>query len=237
MSLLSVCQNVLDIVGWDSFSTISASTDKTARQIKALANQELINLGKRFDWRMLVKDHTFSTVIGQTQYDTPEDFDKLIADSAYNTDEYYRIRSSMTERQWNAWRFGLFGSISHERYRLEYVGGAAKFVLSPPPDQSESLVFWYKSVNYARDNSGALKRTYEIDSDVAVIPENVIEAGLLWRFRRAKGLDYSAELAEYNEISRTTFAQTRGESELPIPNGLLCPELTNGFVPDTGFGQ
>jgi hypothetical protein len=236
MSVLSICQNVLDIVGWDSINSISSNTDKTARQILALANQELRNVSKRFDWRHLHTEYNFTSVPNQSDYELPEDFDKLMQDSVYNKDEYYRVRSSMTDYQWNAWRFGLLGSLSHQRYQVSLVTGAPVFVLSPAPDTAEDFVLWYKNAHFARDNSGVAKAKFELDTDVSRIPENVVEAGLLWRFRRAKGLDFSAELAEYNEISRTTFAQSRGESDLPIPNGLVTPEITNGYVPDSGFG-
>lgn len=237
MSLLSICQDVLDLVGWDSLTSVSSSTDKTARQIRALANQELENLGKRFDWRHLSVEYLFTTVVGQSTYDLPEDFGKLLQDSVYNRDEYYRLRSSMSESQWNAWRYGLLGSLSHQRYRINFSGTSPKFVLSPTPDTEENMVLWYKSNYYAFDNSNAAKAKYDQDTDVSRIPEDVVKQGLLWRFRRAKGLDFSAELAEYNEMSRTRFAQTRGESDMPIPNGNFTPELTDGYVPDNGFGQ
>ena len=106
----------------------------------------------------------------------------------------------------------------------------------PVPVSAEGLVYLYKSNALVRPGSGPLKQFYELDDDTAIIPEDVIEMGVMWRFKRAKGLDFSAELAEYNEMSRTRFAQSRGESDLPIPNGNFTPELTDGYVPDNGFG-
>ena len=236
MSLLSICQNVLDITGWDYLSTIASNTDKTARQIKALANQELENLSRRFDWRHLVVEYEFTTVVDQAEYNLPDDYDKLIQDSVYNKEEYYKLRSSMTEHHWNAWRHGLLGSISHQRYRIVLNGVSPIFLLSPTPSDTEDLVLFYKTSEHARAEDTTPKTRYELDTDVSRIPEDVVQQGLLWRFKRAKGLDFSAELSEYNEMCRTRFAQTRGESDLPIPNGVITPELTEGYVPDSGFG-
>lgn len=237
MSLLSVCQNVLNITGWDELSTISGNTDKTAKQILAIANQELRSLGKRFDWRHCIVEYEFDTVVDQVEYALPEDYEKLVKDSVYNKDEYYRLRSGVSEAQWNQWKHGLLGSISHQRYRITLDGVAPVFLLSPAPSSAESLVLFYKSSHFAYDNSNTAKAQYENDDDRARIPEDVVEMGVLWRFKRAKGLDFSAELAEYNEMTKTRFAQTLGESELPIPNNNFTPELTDGYVPDSGFGS
>lgn len=236
MSLLSICQNVLDIVGWESITSIASSTEGTARQIRALANQELNSVCKRFDWRHLVVPYEFTTVVDQAEYKLPSGYEKLMQDSVYNKDEYYRLRSGMTDYQWNAWKFGLLGSLSHQRFQVSLVSGTPTLVLAPTPASAENLILWYKTNEYVLDDTGVAKESYELDTDVARIPEDVVQAGLLWRFRRAKGLDFSAELAEYNEVCRTRFAQTRAEGDLPIPNGIVQPELTDGFVPDSGFG-
>lgn len=236
MSLLSIGQSVLNITGWDDLSSIAGNTDRTARQVLALANDELKSLSNRFDWRHLVKEYSFATVIGTASYSLPADYGKLMQDSVYNEDEYYRLRSGMSDNQWNAWRFGLLGSLSHQRYRVIISGATPQFVLSPTPASVETLVMLYKSTYFAVASDTTAKSVYELDSDVSKIPEDVVEKGLLWRFKRAKGLDFSAELSEYNEMTRTRYAQTRGESDIPIPNGLVTPEITDGYVPDSGFG-
>lgn len=238
MTLLSISQSVLRIVGWDNLSTISGNTDKTARQVMALANQEVENLAKRFDWRHLQVEYEFSTVASQAAYVMPAAFDKLMQDSVYNKDEYYRLRSSMSDVQWNQWKHGLLGSISHQRFRTSISPtGLHTLTISPTPTSAEDMVLWYKSKYPVVEADGTTtKLRYENDSDMSIVPEDVVQQGLLWRFKSAKGLDFSAELAEYNEMTRTRFAQTRGEGDLPIPNGNFTPELTDGYVPDSGFG-
>lgn len=238
MTLLSIAQDVLRITGWDNLSTISGNTDKTARQVLALANQELVNLSKRYDWRHLLVEYEFSSAASQANYAMPAAFDKIMNNSVYNKDEYYRLRSSMSDYQWNQWKHGLLGSISHMRYRKSIAAnGDATLTFSPTPTSEEDFVLWYKSKYYCVESDGTTtKAKYENDDDSAIIPEDVVQQGLLWRFKHAKGLDYSAELAEYNEMTRTRFAQTLGESDLPIPNGAVSPELTDGYVPDSGFG-
>lgn len=236
MTLVRICQNVLNITGWDNFNTIAGNPDKTALQIMAIANQEVTNLSKRFDWRQLIRSETIATVADQDEYTVPANFDKLMQDSVYNVDEYYRLRSSMSEYQWNAWVHGLLGSLSHQRFRVVYSDSATAIKLSPVPSSVENLVYFYKINTPVKDESGELKAEFEVDSDVSLLPEDVVELGVLWRFKRAKGLDFSAELSEYNEASRTRFAQTKNEGDLPVPNSVLTPEVTDGYVPDSGFG-
>jgi hypothetical protein len=70
---------------------------------------------------------------------------------------------------------------------------------------------------------------------VPMVPEEILELGLRWRLRRAKGLDYSAELVEYNSSVKSEYAARKGLGDILI-GGISVPDVTSGTIPENGFG-
>lgn len=238
MTLLTICKNVLAANGWPALSTIASNTDGTAQQIFTLANNELKSLCLGFDWPQLESTYNFNTVVGQAVYPFPTDFRAMETHSAYDTAQYYPIRGSVGIAEWNARKNGLLANVSRTALRIVYVAGVPSFELVPTPDTIRALVISYYSKDFALNNAGASIPLYTADSDQAKVPEDQVELGLMWRFRRAKGLDFSAELSEYNAMLQTRFAKTVAQADIPIGGTrLLDPYLTNGYVRQNGFGS
>lgn len=237
MSALTICKAVLEEVGWPTANSFSDASEATAKQIFALANAELVQLSEKHNWPHLEVEYTFNTVIGQVEYALPSDFRIVAAHSVFNADEYYRLRGSTDLTVWNRHKYGLLGSIHNQRFRLAYVGGDPVIQLAEAPTAAETVVLFYYTKEYALTSANASIPKYETDNDVSKIPENLVQAGLRWRFRRAKGLDYSAELAEYTERVRTQLGNYRAVNDVAVGRAEIIPEIAPGYVPDTGFGS
>lgn len=238
MTLLSICRDVLAETGWTVFDTIAGNTDATAQQIFAIANTELEALSELFNWPHLEVEYDFDTVASQAVYIWPSDFRVLAPQAMFNSGQYYELKGSTGLQFWELLKYGKLGSLNRQRYRVVYPLGAPGIEITPAPTGIESLVAVYYSKDYARDNAGASKFRYSADTDVSKIPERYIKMGIMWRFRRAKGLDYSAEKAEYDSTVQTQFARYAGQAEIPVGGKRLNEVygLTPGYVPENGFG-
>lgn len=240
MSLLSICQSVLGEVGWPVFSQISGNTDATAVQIKAIANNELRALSEAFDWPMLETEYSFATVDGTSAYALPSDYRKVVQHSVFDASEYYSIKGSMPIAEWNIRKYGLLGGISRRSFRLNYDSDGNPFLnLTPTPSSANTLVLLYFGTDYARDAGGTVKPQYVLDTDVSRVPERMVELGIRWRFKRAKGLDHSAELAEYNSSVRQQYAARKDSPDIFVGGMRRDPDmdgLTSGYIPENGFG-
>lgn len=237
MTLKTLCENILGETGWPVPSTFAANTDATARQIVALANTELRALSERFKWPHLRTEYEFNTVVDQATYAWPDDFGALAWETVFDTEQYYRIRGSVPLAQWQRWQHGLEGQLSHHRFLQGYSSaGAAQITFAPAPSSVRAFTAFYYSNEYARGDDGASKAGYSADTDTSKVPERLIELGVKWRFRRVKGLDFSAELAEYNADVPAQFAKYVAQGDIPIGGRPVENELTDGYVPDNGFG-
>lgn len=240
MSLLDICKRVLGVTGWQTYGTIASNTDASAVQIFGLANEELEHLSEANKWPQLQVEYAFATVPGQSLYDWPDDFRIAEPDALFSADQYYRLRGSTQLQYWQLYKYGQLGSLSTKRHRIVYdLAGKPQIELTPTPTEVENLVAVYYTNKYARDSGGTPIARYATDEDVSRVPERLVRLGLMWRYRRAKGLDFSAELAVYNSTVAQIFAQYIATGEIPVGGRRLDQEtgLTSGFVPTEGFGQ
>lgn len=240
MTLLTICKKVLAETGWPPFATIASNTDGTAQQIFTIANTELQSISMGFNWPQLETEYDFNTVIGQSTYLLPADFQSLESNSAYDATQFYPVRGSIGIQEWNLRRDELLANLRCTAFRVIYVGGVAGIRLTPTPDDVRSLVISYYSNAYARDSNGNNIPEFVADSDNPKVPEAQVTLGVKWRFRRMKGLDYSAELSEYNAMLPTRFAKTVSAPDIAVGGRPLRADytgVTNGYVRENGFGS
>lgn len=233
MTLLAVCQDVADVVGVQRPTAIITSLDQLSRQMLGLAKETLEELSL-MDWPQLVVSGTITTVTGQVPYPLPTDFEHEIGDSMYVANRYESVRGSLTPADWARQRNSL-PDLGHYRFRI--FGYPRAINIMPTPQMPENLVYEYKSNYRVMHSDNSLGRTYSDDADVPLVPEELVVKGLKWRLRRAKGLDSSEEFDDY-EFSRTTrLAQQLqlGSMAVAYRSPFDAP-LTDGYVPETGYG-
>jgi hypothetical protein len=235
VALLTSATRVADEVGLTRPTALAASSDQLARQMFALANATLEELSEK-DWPILVERYEFNTVVDQAEYSLPADFKRQIADTAYLASAYYEMRGSLTPAEWERRRSGLPSYIGRYRYRV--FGNPLQLHMTPAPQTVESVVLEYISNKLATDVNGAPVELYTSDTDVSVVPEELVRMGLKWRIKHAKGLDYSEDYNRYDSACKTRMAHELNLGAMPVAQRSYAdtPELGDGYVPETGFG-
>ena len=84
----------------------------------------------------------------------------------------------------------------------------------------------------------AVQSSFQADSDVCVIPEDLITLSLKWRMLKAIGMAWADEFTEYDDkVQKVTGRQQMARS-LPLNARASGIRLLNSSnVPDTGFGS
>lgn len=235
MSLLSICWDVCDENGFPRPTAIASSTDAASRQLFALANKALEELSKYKEWPHLDTEHSFSTVADTERYTLPDDFRTLISPSMYSKSEYYSVRASVPPIEWQERKFGLLGNLDRYSMRLFYSDN--QFGIAPAPAGVEDMVFEYVSKNFAKSQDGASTfPKYMQDDNVSVLPEDLVRMSLNWRFRRAKGLEHSSEMAEYNAGVNSEYSKYKALPEVVVGRNYYTSGITDGYVRDRDFG-
>ena len=178
---------------------------------------------------------TSSTTLafGQESYPLPSDYDYMITGTQWDRGFRWQIYGPLTPGEWQVLKSGLSPTGPRRRFRLM----AGKFFLDPIPYDSNNLVYEYYSTNFALDSSGNGKNLFSQDSDTYVLPDDLLVLGLIWRWRRAKGLDYEQEFKTYEDAMARELA--RDTSAQPLQLDVVVPDvrlLTSQQIPDTGYG-
>lgn len=243
MTLLSIVECASDIIGVPRPSAVITSTDQTVRTMLALLNREGQNLAKLRNtwgggWTILEKEHTFTVTDADEDYAFPSDFGELIFDTAWNRTTFFELRGSLSPQEWQISRSGLVASPALRlRYRIKRASGSTReFFLDPIPTATgDTVVYEYLSNAWVSNAAGDTFSTkFAADTDVGLLDENLLEMGLIWRFKAAKGLAFAADLAEYEIERDKLIGNDPGATKLFVARRRF--RLPPGNTPETGFG-
>ena len=84
---------------------------------------------------------------------------------------------------------------------------------------------------YCQSSGGAAQNAWAADADVGRLDEELMEAGLIWRFLQAKGLPSDRQRGEYETL--VTRAIARDGSKPILQMGRRAGLRSNSYVPNT----
>jgi len=221
MTMLSIVQTIAEEVGVSAPTSVAGSQDRTARQLLRIVNRAGQRLARK-SWPVLQREYEFDTVAGTASYDLPVDFTELLADTVWDRNNYWQVRGGMTPQEWQVRKSAIVAvATSRKSFRIKALDGVKKFFLDPTPTDVCTLVFEYTSTAWVQADGGARKASFTSDTDVAILPEELLELSGIWRFRYAKGLDYAESRKEYDQHLETVFGAETGAGAINLGSRYL----------------
>ena len=195
MTLLTMINEAQDVLSLPRSSVAITSTDSAVRQLVSLANEEGRSLSRHphWAWEAITKEKTFTATATTTQTGAIEsDFDRIINDTMMNRSAQRRVTGPLTPEEWQAQQ-ALTTQLLTDAYRIR--GG--DLLLIPTPTAGDTYAYEYLSKNWCETSGGAGNSSWQNDSDVGVLREDLMLLGIIWRYRKAKGYDYAEEFRTY----------------------------------------
>lgn len=230
MSLLTIIQNVCDNVGIPRPTSVIGSNVTSVRQLLRFANLEGQAQARYYPWEALVKEATHTTIAAELQ----GTLDSIASGFNYDMSMTYWNRSKnhrLTRIDAQEWQLrkssGIEGIYSDYRIRNK------SLYMIPAPVAGETVAFEYVSKNWCEDASGTDQNAWGADDDAGILDEYLIELGVIYRWLRAKRLDYAEEMREYNVQLNLAIARDGGnkpvlsldnEDYLSRPSGIIVPD-------------
>lgn len=211
MSLLSIISGTdygaAILCGMPAPAAIVTATDPTAKLFLRLAQQEGRELARRHDWQALKVDYTFTSTASEQQPAFPADFDRLVPmGELWDRTANLLYSGPVDDMIWGRLK-GLPLNVGMPGY-WRLIGGRLHVFPAPPAGHTFALP--YISAHWVRPVSGSNQPNFTLDTDSALIPEYLIALGIVWRFKRARGLDYADDLATYEREVEAAAARDRG---------------------------
>lgn len=193
MTLKTLINDAQDILSLPTSSVVVSSTDPNVRMLKTLANREGKILARAYPWQAITTEQTFTSVAATIQTGAvPTDYDRIINKSMFNRTQQRRCTGPLDPEEWQSQQ-ALTTSLLTDAFRFR----GDDILITPTPEAGDTYAYEYVSKNWCQSAGGTGQDAWAADDDTAKLDEELILLGVIWRFRKARGFDYSEEFNTY----------------------------------------
>jgi hypothetical protein len=182
---------------------------------------------------------------GQEAYPVPSDLGHFIPQTGWDRNFRWQLLGPVDAQEWQVLKSGISPVGPRLRYRLMdsmiYINPAPYVPTGQSSPISDLIVMEYASkyfVAVAAAPTVAVQNSFQADTDVSIIPEDLITLSLKWRVLKAIGMAWADEFTEYDDkVAKIAGRQTMARN-LPLNARASGIRLLNSSqVPDTGYGS
>lgn len=210
MSLLSITQTIAAKVLGTTPTSITAavgSADSNIQQIVQFVNEEGRQLGARAAWQALSKEATFATLAQENQGSiltiAGADFLFVVNETFWDRSTRRPVFGPKTAAEWQQLKAQL---MQGPWYQYTIRGNSILFI--PVPAAGDNCYFEWVSKYWCTDSTGATGRVAMTDdTDIALLDEDIIALGGLWRFKQDKGLPWQEDADKYERAVADAIAR------------------------------
>lgn len=235
MSLLTIIQNACDEIGISKPTAVVGNTNAKIVQLLALANREGKALAARpyEGWQQLIEEATFTTVATASQgaLSTLAPGQKyIINNTIWNRTTQRPVYGPLSPRDWQAIQASPAQG-PFDQYRIQ----GDELLFEPVPTAGDSCAFEFMSKNFCESSGGTAQSSWQADTDVGRLDEELMTLGLIWRWKAAKGLDYGEDFQQY-EIQVNDAIMRNATKETLNASGRKRDFTPMLVIPLTGYG-
>lgn len=230
MSLLTIVQNVSRRLGLDIPPAVVGTTDPAVYQLQGLLEEIGTKLVADYNWQALRKATNWTAVAGADQGTlasrTGPGYKAVVAGTFWDFTLRRPIFGPISDQDWQMLQAFQPGGPLYQ-YRIS----GNRVQINPPMPVGDSLGWIWESEWWVADLNGvATGQTFTADSDIALLPENMLEVGLQARWNQEKGLPYAELQRDFQTMVDSNKAKdgTKQTLSLDRPSQRLVPGI---FVP------
>lgn len=207
-SILEICQEVADMSAVKRPNDLFNATSLSDSIFLSVAKSALDSLLRYGDWQELTKEGVLRTS-GKKEYYLLDavcpDFYSLLNNTIYIKDKHEKVIGAITPEEWMKEKY-FNDSTSSTKFKIQ--NGYIKF-LTPPPDGLK-IVFQYRTNSICLDpyNGYSEKSALTKNTDIPIFDEYLVKLGILWRWFKRNGMDYTEEYAEYERELKKKFGSS-----------------------------
>ena len=227
MTLLTIVQNACDSIGLSQPSAVIGSTDQNVITLQAMANTEGRELLDRFSWPATQIEVTHTSLAAELQgvmTTLAPGFSYITSSTFWDRTLTQPVRGPLSPIEWQALK-ARTATGPYASYRI--FGG--KLYAYPALSAGTTWVFEYQSTYFCQSAAGANQSKWTADTDTGVLDEHLMEMGIIWRFKKKNGLDYSEDFRSYEQKLAMEMSRAGGRpildmiEEIPT-RGVYIPE-------------
>tara|TARA_R110000868_G_scaffold221313_3_gene472871 strand:- start:2134 stop:2820 length:687 start_codon:yes stop_codon:yes gene_type:complete len=224
MSALTIIQKACARLGITVPTAVFSSTDDQIIQLRNLMNQEGVELADDVAWTRLITEKTFTSVAAAIQTSAvPTDFGWYLNDTMWNRGTMVKMSGPASAEEWQMYQAIAIVALPAAVFRFR--GG--NILVYPSPVAGQTCAYEYVSTYWASGSQTAMTA----DADTALLDENLIVLGVIWRFLAAKGLDYAEAFRTYELEVAKAMGRDGGKKKMYVGGGQTMNPW-NANIPD-----
>ena len=230
LTLLQIVQMFSMRTGIASPSFVAGNLDKGVSQLQGLIGEVLEELVQRQTWAGVIREALFNTVAAEDQGAittiAPSGFRWILNETIFDRTRKLPIFGPVSPSDWQA-LLALPSSGPFSRYRL--VRG--RLLINPTPPAAHACAFDYSSNFCVNSAAGQAKDYPTADSDTFLLEDAVILAGLRWKWKYEKGLEYSEDFNRFEEFVNNSASRDGTKPQLSMDEGQTRNITPGIFIP------
>lgn len=197
LNCLQIIQTASKRLGLTPPAVAVQSSDNAILQLVALLEEEGQEQATRYPWQSLQNEAQFTTVATElqgTMETIASGWDYVVNDTMWNRSLRRPVYGPKSQQDWQQVKaMQLNGPFNSFRIK----GDSLYFY--PAPVAGQTVDFEYQTSNWVNLNAGGTGSTWASDLDTPALDDQLMTLGLIWRWRQAKGLDFSADYQKYEK--------------------------------------
>lgn len=213
MTVLSACQSAMVRLVGRKPQTVFSSTQQMEMELADLATDVAVDIMGSHDWRALTKFETLTGDGSQTEFDLPDDYDRIVlAQGVTDTNNWlWGYTPAASLQDWMVITSSGFTAVTPGWWII--LDGKMQF--SPAPSSGSPAKFSYISRNIGRAANGSTPiSVFSDDGDSFVLDERLLTLGVIWRWKAQKGMEYAEDMANYEKAFSENAARDKGSQAI-----------------------
>lgn len=224
LSLLSVIQKFCKRTGLASPGTVVGNTDAIVIQLLAMLEEAGIQLRERGAWQALIREATHTTTAAENQGAmttiASDGFNWVMWETLYDRTNQLPLIGPCSP---NLWQFYKAVAVTGPRYTFRIRGG--NLLVQPTPTAGDTWAFEYVSRNWITNSGGASPAEYfAADTDLILLPDEVLLAELRWRWKKEKGQAYAEDFNSAEMMISAALGRDAIKPTLHMDGGMKAPQ-------------
>jgi hypothetical protein len=174
-----------------------------------------------------------TVTFSKTIYPLPPDYETITDNTHWDKTKHWQMLGPVDAQQWQWLKSGYISTGPRVRWRI--LGN--QFEIWPPYSTLEYLGFEYRSKGWARSAAGAVKNSFTVDTDTAVLDDAIIVLLTKLKYFQIKSFDTTALQQDYSRYLSVAKANDKGSATLsfaPQPSAVLIGWAN---IPDSNYGS
>lgn len=176
-----------------------------------------------------------SMTFGTQDYALPSDLEYFVDKTYWDKTYRWQLLGPLEAQEKNVIKYGISPVGPRRRF---WIRNNRMYINPVPTNITDQIAYDYFSNAWCESSGGTAQTKWTADTDVYRLDEDCFILGLKYRYKQAKGLDYTEEYETYQRNTNQAMARDGGARDLPLnAQSTELNLLSSANVPDTGFGS